>query len=105
MKHRKTYGFECDAAESAALTVADAKATGRIISACDWEADQKREEAICRREDRRIRDAVQTVKRKMGVKYAFVAGCFLRGKDWPQSGLSERTFQHRLKKVKDFFDA
>ena len=37
MKHRKTMGHCADAAESAALTVADPRATERIIEACDYE--------------------------------------------------------------------
>ena len=36
MKDRMTMGFVADAAESAALTIADGRATERIVEACDW---------------------------------------------------------------------
>ena len=39
MTHRKKMGFAADAADSAALTVADPRATEMIIEACDYEHD------------------------------------------------------------------
>ena len=43
MKHRMTRGHSADAAESAALTVADKRATERIVEACDWKFVRKKE--------------------------------------------------------------
>ena len=36
MKDRTTLGHCADTAETAALTIADSRATERIIEACDW---------------------------------------------------------------------
>ena len=103
MKDRMTLGRDADVAETAALTLADERATERIYEAMDWKQSIARNEAEERRRKRRIRDAVQMVSRKMGAKYATVAGAYLRGRKWADLGVPERTFQHRLKKIKDFF--
>ena len=105
MNHRMILGQNADAAETAALTLADERATERIVEAQDWEHDERMADLMERRRKRRIRDAVQMVLRKMGIKYATVAGAYLRGRKWTDLGVPERTFQHRLKKIKDFFHA
>ena len=105
MKDRMTLGRNADVAETAALTLADARATERIVEALDWERNIAQDTAEERRHKRRIRDAVQMVSRKMGSKYATIVGAYLRGRKWNDLGVPERTFQHRLKKIKDFFHA
>ena len=41
MKDRITMGFAADAAESAALMIADPRATERIIEACDYNPENE----------------------------------------------------------------
>ena len=105
MKNRKMLGRNGDLYDIIAATKPDPYATRRIYAACDWEYHNSHEEAAYRKLQRRVNDAVQKVKRKMGKKYADVAGAYLRGQNWSHIGIPERTFQHRLKKVKIFFEA
>ena len=105
MKNRKMLGRNGDLSDIIAATKPDPYATRRIYAACDWEYHNSHEEAAYRKLQRRVNDAVQKVKRKMGKKYADVAGAYLRGQNWSHIGIPERTFQHRLKKVKIFFEA
>ena len=105
MKDRMTLGRDADVAETAALTLVDDRATDRIIEAADWEHCMAQEEKRYRKSKRRISDAVQIIKRKMGDDYAKVAGAWLRGQGSASIGIPKRTFQHRLKKVKSFFGA
>jgi rubrerythrin len=109
MTHRKTMGFAADAAESAALTIADPRATERIIEACDYEHDKLNQELEARRLknreiQRRIR-ALKRVREKLGDTYADVLEAFLKCRTWEDLGIPRRTFDDRLKKVKIFFEA
>ena len=105
MKDRMTLGRTGDVRDLTADIGIDPYATERIFEALDWEQNIAQDEAEERRQKRRVRDAVQMVSRKMGAKYAAVAGAYLRGRKWTDLGIPERTFQHRLKKVKIFFHA
>ena len=107
MNHRKTLGFESDVAESAALTIADERATERIYEACDWEHIKREEELEVIRErnrkaKRRTR-AVNRVREQLGDVYADVLKAYLDHKSWKDIGIPKRTFGDRLKKVKIFF--
>ena len=105
MKHRKTLGFGSDAAESAALTVADPRATERIIEACDYAETSNASPAsdISLLDEQCIRAAVERVSRALGNKCAEVARAYLNHKNWRNINIPERTFQHALKKVKNYF--
>ncbi len=107
MNHRKTLGFESDVAESAALTIADERATERIYEACDWEHIKQEEELEVIRErnrkaKRRTR-AVIRVREQLVDVYADVLKADLDHKSWKDIGIPKRTFGDRLKKVKIFF--
>ena len=109
MKDRMTMGFAADAAESAALTIADPRATERIIEACDYEHNKLNQELEARRQknreiQRRIR-ALKRVREKLGDTYADVLEAFLKCRTWEDLGIPRRTFDDRLKKVKIFFEA
>ena len=88
MNHRKTLGFESDVAESAALTIADERATERIYEACDWEHDRKKEK---NRIDNKLRMLDELDR-------AF-ARAVLCGKSWQDLGMPKSTFSVKLKKV------
>ena len=92
MKHRMTRGFGIDAAESAALTVADPRATERIIEACDWRQ-------IRTKEKNRIDNAL----RKLNKTDQAFARAVLGGKSWQDLGMPKSTFSVRLKKVEKTF--
>ena len=92
MKHRMTLGHDADAAETAALTLADDRATERIVEALDWEDDEK-----CRKAW--IDNAV---RRLSGNDRAF-AKAVLGGKSWKEMGVSKQLFSWRLKKLENFF--
>ena len=88
MKHRKTLGFAADAAETAAVTMADPYATSRIFDACDFEHDEKMRkrkiEAFLSKlssDDRKFSEAV------------------LSGGTWKSMGMPKRTFNWRLSKI------
>lgn len=87
MNHRKTLGFESDVAESAALTIADERATERIYEACDWEHDRKKEK---NRIDNKLRMLDELDR-------AF-ARAVLCGKSWQDLGMPKSTFSVKLKK-------
>ena len=105
MKHRKTLGFGSDAAESAALMVADPRATERIIEACDYAetSNASLTTDISLLGEQCIRAAVERVRRALGNKCAEVARAYLNHKNWRNINIPERTFQHALKKVKNYF--
>ena len=107
MKHRMTRGFGIDAAETAALTVADLRATERIVEACDYTetANASPTTDISLLDEQCIRAAVERVRRALGNKCAEVARAYLNHKNWRSLGIPERTFQHALKKVKNYFSA
>ena len=107
MNHRKTMGFTTDAAETAALTVADLRATERIVEACDYAETSNASQTtdISLLDEQCIRAAVERVRRALGNKCAEVARAYLNHKNWRSLGIPERTFQHALKKVKNYFSA
>ena len=94
MKHRMTRGFGIDAAETAALTVADLRATERIVEACDWRQ-------IRRKEKNRIDNAL----RKLNAHDRAFARAVLGGKSWRDLGVSRQAFSVRLKKVEKVISA
>ena len=94
MNHRKTMGFTTDAAETAALTVADLRATERIVEACDWRQ-------IRTKEKNRIDNAL----RKLNAHDRAFARAVLGGKSWRDLGVSRQAFSVRLKKVEKVISA
>ena len=94
MKHRMTRGFGIDAAETAALTVADLRATERIVEACDWRQ-------IRRKEKNRIDNAL----RRLNAHDRAFARAVLGGKSWRDLGVSRQAFSVRLKKVEKVISA
>ena len=94
MKHRKTLGFGSDAAESAALMVADPRATERIVETCDWRQ-------IRTKEKNRIDNAL----RKLNAHDRAFARSVLGGKSWRDLGVSKQAFSVRLKKVEKVISA
>ena len=94
MKHRMTRGFGIDAAETAALTVADLRATERIVEACDWRQ-------IRTKEKNRIDNAL----RRLNAHDRAFARAVLGGKSWRDLGVSKQAFSVRLKKVEKVISA
>ena len=88
MKDRMTMGFAADAAESAALTIADPRATERIIEALDWRDDRKKGKNRIDSALRRLDDSDRTFARAV-----------LSGKSWREMGIPKSTFSDTLKKV------
>jgi hypothetical protein len=88
MNHRKTLGFESDVAESAALTIADERATERIYEACDWEHDRKKE-----------KNKIDNKLRMLDEPDRAFARAVLCGKSWQDLGMPKSTFSVKLKKV------
>ena len=94
MKHRKTMGFTVDAAETAALTIVDPRATERIVEACDWRQ-------IRTKEKNRIDNAL----RRLNAHDRAFARAVLGGKSWRDLGVSRQAFSVRLKKVEKVISA
>ena len=94
MKHRMTRGFGIDAAESAALTVADKRATERIVEACDWKFVQRKE-----------KNRIDSILRRLNASDRAFARAVLGGKSWRDLGIPKSTFSVRLKKVEKLFHA
>ena len=94
MKHRTTLGHCADTAETAALTLADSRATERIIEACDWRQ-------IRTKEKNRIDNAL----RKLDKADRAFARAVLGGKSWRDLGVSRQAFSVRLKKVEKVISA
>ena len=92
MKDRMTLGHIADVAESAALTMADGRATERIVEACDWRQ-------IRTKEKNRIDNAL----RKLDNEDRAFARAVLGGKSWRDLGMPKSTFSVRLKKVEKTF--
>ena len=92
MKDRTTMGFTADAAESAALTVPDPRATDRIVEALDYAHDRRAEGA-------RIAAAL----RRLNADNRAFAKAVLSGKGWQEIGVSRQLFEWKLKKVEKFF--
>ena len=109
MNHRKTMSFTADAAETAALTMVDPRATERIIEALDYQHDrfnQELEEKRQKERDRKRRArAIKRVRNELGDVYADVLDAVLKYQTWDDLGIPQRTFWDRLKKVKIFFEA
>ena len=74
MKDRMTLGHIADVAESAALTMADGRATERIVEACDYTetANASPSSDIAISNERCKQAAVQRVRRALGDKCANV---------------------------------
>ena len=94
MKDRMTLGHIADVAESAALTMADGRATERIVEACDWRQ-------IRTKEKNRIDNAL----RKLDNEDRAFARAVLGGKSWRDLGMPKSIFSVRLKKLKKLFHA
>ena len=94
MTHRKTMGFTVDAAETAALTIVDPRATERIVEACDWRQ-------IRTKEKNRIDNAL----RRLSAHDRAFARAVLGGKSWRDLGVSRQAFSVRLKKVEKVISA
>ena len=88
MKHRKTLGFWSDAAESAALTVDNPRATERIVKACDWRQIRTKE-----------KNRIDNTLRRLDAQDRAFARAVLGGKSWRDLGVSRQAFSVRLKKV------
>ena len=88
MKDRMTLGRDADVAETAALTVADDRATDRIVEALDW------------KQERRIgKNRIDAAMRRLKKCDRDFARAVLCGKSWCEMGISKSTFSDRLKKV------
>ena len=94
MKHRKTLGFGSDAAESAALMVADSRATERIVEACDWKFARTKE-----------KNRIDNALRRLNAHDRAFARAVLGGKSWRDLGVSKQAFSVRLKKVEKVISA
>ena len=88
MKHRKTMGHCADAAESAALMVADPRATERIVEACDWRQIRTKE-----------KNRIDSILRRLNASDRAFARAVLGGKSWKEMGMPKTTFSDTLKKV------
>ena len=106
-RERIVLGHSADVAETAALTLADTRATNRIFAAMDWEHDERVAELRERRRKERNRKrrsrAIARVKAMLGDEYSDAVRAWLKGLTWREMGIPERTFWDRLKKVKIFF--
>ena len=94
MKHRTTRGHSADAAESAALTVADSRATERIVEACDWKFARTKE-----------KNRIDNALRRLNAQDRAFARAVLGGKSWRDLGVSRQAFSVRLKKVEKVISA
>ena len=105
MKDRMTMGFAADAAESAALTIADPRATERIIEACDYEPENNLSaiKEFSLNDEQCKLAAVERVRRALGNKCGNVIHAYLNHKNWEDLKMPRATFLYALKKVEDFF--
>ena len=88
MKDRMTLGHIADAAQSAALTIADDRATERIVEACDWRQIRVRE-----------KNRIDNALRRLDNSDRAFARAVLSGKSWRDMSIPKSTFSVRLKKV------
>ena len=88
MKDRTTLGHCADTAETAARTVADSRATERIIEACDWQFVRKKE-----------KNRIDSILRRLNASDRAFARAVLSGKSWKEMGVPKTTFSDTLKKV------
>jgi hypothetical protein len=88
MKNRKILGHIADTAESAALTIADPRATERIVEACDWKSIHMNE-----------KNRIDSAMRRLNKSDRAFARAVLKGKSWQEMRIPRSTFSDRLKKV------
>ena len=93
MKDRITLGHEADVAETAALTLADDRATERVFAALDWEREEKSRKW-------QINNAI----RRLAKKDRPFARSVLKGRRWVEMGISKQAFYCKLKKVCDLIE-
>ena len=105
MKDRTTLGHCADTAETAALTIADSRATERIIEACDYAetSNASPESDISLLDERCKQAAVQRVRRALGDKCANVIHAYLNHKNWKDMRIPRSSFLYALKKVENYF--
>ena len=94
MKDRMTLGHIADVAESAALTMADGRATERIVEACDWRQIRTKE-----------KNRIDNTLRRLDAQDRAFARAVLGGKSWRDLGVSRQAFSVRLKKVEKVISA
>ena len=94
MKDRMTLGHIADVAESTALTMADGRATERIVEACDW-----------RQIRTKGKNRIDNALRRLNAHDRAFARAVLGGKSWRDLGMPKSTFSVRLKKVEKTFYA
>ena len=92
MKDRMILGAKADVSETAALTMADDRATDRIVEAIDWAQNEAMKKQT-------VDDAIGLLKKK---DRTFVLAVF-DGKTWSDLGMSKQLFSWRLKKLEKFF--
>ena len=93
MKDRMVLGRDADVAETAALTLADHRATERIVDALDWEREEKSRKG-------QINNAI----RRLAKKDRPFARSVLKGRRWEEMGISKQAFYCKLKKVCDLLE-
>ena len=93
MKDRMILGHDADVAESAALTLADCRATERIYDAIEWERDEKHRKGL-----------IDNAVRRLAKKDRPFARSVLKGRRWDELGISKQAFYCKLKKVCDLLE-
>ena len=93
MKDRMILGHDADVAESAALTLADCRATERIYDALEWERDEKHRKGL-----------IDNAVRRLAKKDRPFARSVLKGRRWDELGISKQAFYCKLKKVCDLLE-
>jgi len=88
MKHRKTYGFTEDARKSAEHTMADPRATDRIVESVDWEL-------VDYLQKRQLEAALSL----LSPEQRRFAKRVLNGVTWEKSGVSKSKFYWRIEKI------
>ena len=86
--HRTILGHRADVAETAALTLVDPYATGRIFKAIDFEHD-------CKVRGNKISQAFK----KLTPSQRKLAKQILDGKTWSEIKMNKRTFNRVLKNI------
>ena len=81
MKDRMILGHDADVAESAALTLADCRATERIYDALEWERDEKHRKGL-----------IDNAIRRLAKKDRPFARSVLKGRRWEEMGISKQAF-------------
>ena len=92
MNHRIVLGHNADAAETAALTLADDRATERIVEAQDTAADEMERQ-----------QAIDAALGRLGKSDLDFARAVLKRKSWREMGISKQLFSWRLKKLEKIF--